>query len=741
MIALVLAAALGVFAVIAAMLARGLPEDLTILTWLHSQSSSPIDSALRWATYAGGMFVIVPIGVGVFAALRRRRRADAWFLVAAVAGSEILNLALKLAFHRERPSEAWSAAAAGYAFPSGHAMSSLVFYGALAALAWHSRWRWTVCAGSALLVVVVGTSRLALGVHYPSDVIAGWCAGAAWLSALTLSRAPHRGDVRALARGGAAALRVGVTRQRRRLARTRPENTIAVLAGLVGLLGIVSALTPGIASRVETLQTLLPTIASTAARFVVLAVGIALVWLARALAERRRRAWQLAVMLAATSVGAHVIRGLDVEEATVGALLVVLLVRYRPRFTVPGPRDITAPFVGSVAGLVAAAAFLEWSEHLETPPPGVVTRLAQMIAILLAARAFALWLRPLGERVLQGAEERRAAHRIVESDGHDSLSYFALRQDKHYHFSESGRSFLAYRTVGSVALVSGDPIGDPGEVLDLLADFQRMARARGWRVAVLGAGVQHLPEYRQLGLRSIRLGEEAIICPNDFSLEGRPIRKVRQSVTRLRREGFAIRFARASELTGDERAQVEAISREWLGRWPERGFTMAMDDLFSHSQTHLALATDQDGRIGGFLHLVPSPASGAISLSAMRRRHDVPNGLMEFLIVETINWARERGAPEVSLNFCVLTHALGRQKGVLRTALRFGLRRLDGVFQLERLLRFNRKFFPQWRARYVLVERLSDVPIVGIAFLRVEQLLTIPSARAAMRRKTSARTI
>jgi lysyl-tRNA synthetase, class II len=464
-----------------------------------------------------------------------------------------------------------------------------------------------------------------------------------------------------------------------------------------------------------------------------LGVGLALVWLARALAERRRRAWQLAVLLAATSVGAHVIHGLDVEEATFGVILLALLIRYRARFNVPGPRDITAPLLSSVAGLVAAAAFLAWADQLETPPPGVVTQVVQVTAVLLAARAFSLWLRPLGERVLQGAEERRAAHRIVESDGRDSLSYFALRQDKSYHFSASGRTFLAFRVLGSIALVSGDPIGDPGEVEQLVRDFQRMARTRGWRVAILGASAQHMPQYRQLGLRSIRLGEEAIICPKTFSLDGRPIRKVRQSVTRLRREGFAIRFARASDLTVDERAQLETISREWLGRWPERGFTMAMDCLFRHSQTHFALATDADGRIGGFLHLVPSPASGSVSLSAMRRRSDVPNGLMEFLIVETIAWARERNAPEVSLNFCVLTHAMGDQKGAIRAILRFGLRRLDGVFQLERLLRFNRKFFPEWRARYVLVERLTDVPLVGLAFLRVEQLLTLPTSRGRRR--------
>ena len=189
--------ALTSFVGIAIKVGRGIPDDTALLEWLHGHSTPTIDAILAWATYAGGLIVIAPVTLALVVALARRGRVtDAWFLLLSVSGSELLNAALKVAFGRRRPAASWASDAAGYSFPSGHAMSSLVFFGALTALAWGSRWRWCVVSISAFITVLVGASRLALGVHYPSDVVAGWCAGTVWLGAVMLLRAPRRNDLR-----------------------------------------------------------------------------------------------------------------------------------------------------------------------------------------------------------------------------------------------------------------------------------------------------------------------------------------------------------------------------------------------------------------------------------------------------------------------------------------------------------------------------------------------------------------
>ncbi|HEY2073330.1 MAG TPA: phosphatidylglycerol lysyltransferase domain-containing protein [Gaiellaceae bacterium] len=512
-----------------------------------------------------------------------------------------------------------------------------------------------------------------------------------------------------------------------RLRRLSPESLLAWAAAFVGGIGIASALTPEMANRFDLVRGVLPPGFPTAARIGALAFGIVLIWLARSLARRRRRAWQLAVVVVLASAVAHLAKGLDFEEAGISLLLLVALVRWRRRFDVPGDPASTRPLLalGFVVGTVAAIVLGIELRGGELPDRAgdVFTALG----FVFGATALWLWLRPFSQKVAQTVGERRVARALVDAYGSDSLSFFALRRDKSYFFSPTRRAFLAYRVVAGAALVSGDPVGDEAEFDSLLAEFRRVVRAHGWRLAVLGASDAQLDRYRAIGLRPILLGEEAVLRPDEFSLEGRPIRKVRQSVTRLEKAGYTLRVVPAEDADPELRAKLDAVSELWRGNQRERGFTMSIDELYVPG-TVFAVAESADGDVGGFLHLAPTAAGGGWSLSTMRRSPDSPNGLTEFLIAETLAWAKEQKATELSLNFCAFTELISEERAVTltRRLTRRALLAADGVFQLERLYAFNRKFFPEWRPRYLCVERLSDLPRVGLAYLHVEQLLVPP---------------
>jgi lysyl-tRNA synthetase class 2 len=230
-------------------------------------------------------------------------------------------------------------------------------------------------------------------------------------------------------------------------------------------------------------------------------------------------------------------------------------------------------------------------------------------------------------------------------------------------------------------------------------------------------------------MRAVAIGDEAVLRPATFSLEGRGVRKVRQSVTRLRRAGYEVQVLAPAQLPAALRADIDRVSREWRGRSAERGFSMAMDDLYAHDRARFAVAVDADQRVRGFLHLVPS-ASG-YSLSAMRRGAETPNGLMEFLICETTAWAAGVGAEELSLNFAVFADVLRADEDSpahLRAARQLVVG-LDRAFQLDRLFSFNRKFHPEWRTRYICFERARDVPALSLATLHVERVLAPPALR------------
>jgi len=502
----------------------------------------------------------------------------------------------------------------------------------------------------------------------------------------------------------------------------RGEQALGAAAALVGLVGIASALTPEIANRSDLVRGVLPPGVPGAARVLALAFGFGLVWLSRVLARRRRRAWQLAVALVTGISLAHLAKGLDVEEAAMGLLVLAALVRYRKRFDVPGDPRSVRPLLSTFAAL-AALALLSVVLDVRGLEGDRTEAVLAALTIVLTTRALYLWLRPISERIHESSEERRVARGLIRRHGDDSLAFFSLRHDKNYFFSPTRESFLAYKVVGGVALVSGGPIGAPTELQDLLAEFRRVCHARGWRLALLGVPAGDVPRARAVGLRAIKLGDEAVVRPRGFSIEGRSVRKLRQSVARLERAGYAFDTVCAGDVDADLRAELQRVSDAWRGAYVERGFSMAMDDPFRESETVFAIARRGDA-IGGFLHLVPS--ANGYSLGAMRRDPSTPNGLMEYLIVETLRWAADRGAEELSLNFCVFADLFGDPGTRLHTAARGALRVGDRIFQLERLLRFSRKFSPEWRPRYVCVERLADVPHVAVAYLRVESLLTPP---------------
>ena len=168
--------------------AEGFPFDEPILLAANAMARSGFDQLFLLFSAAGYLYGVVPVDIALVLALALRRRyREGVFAAVATGGSALLNLAAKQAFARDRPS-LWESIAPehNYSFPSGHAMGSMTLAVALVLLAWNTRWRWPVFAAMAVFVPMVGLSRVYLGVHYPSDILAGWAAAVAWTAGVYL---------------------------------------------------------------------------------------------------------------------------------------------------------------------------------------------------------------------------------------------------------------------------------------------------------------------------------------------------------------------------------------------------------------------------------------------------------------------------------------------------------------------------------------------------------------------------
>jgi lysyl-tRNA synthetase class 2 len=370
---------------------------------------------------------------------------------------------------------------------------------------------------------------------------------------------------------------------------------------------------------------------------------------------------------------------------------------------------------------------IDFHHHLAWVPLGAgVLGVLSMFAIAYVV------FRPLAApRSLPDPDLRRAAAGLVRRHGSDTLSFFKLRRDARYLFSEDRLAFVGYRIENRVLLVSGDPVGPDDALPGLVREVCRFAEAHGLELGVLGASERMLPMWREAGLRGVYLGDEAIVDARAFSLEGRAIRKVRQSVSRLQTAGYAAELVDLTRLDEKTAAELDRVSCGWRDGAAERGFSMSMDSLRCEERCDCALvvARDETGALRGFIHFVPTYGRAAMSLSVMRRDRDTPNGLMEFLVVRSIDLLRDAGAEEISLNFAAFARFMHAPRNPAERLVGRLARLANPYFQIESLYRFNAKFHPRWEPRYLAYERTRRLPRVGLAALWAEGQLRKPVLR------------
>jgi len=488
-------------------------------------------------------------------------------------------------------------------------------------------------------------------------------------------------------------------------------------------------------------------------------VCLALLLTARGLRHGGRLAWAGTLALLALSVVLNVVKGLDIEEATVGLAAAVWLASMRRAFPVL-PTRLAARralvlggggALAAIAGGVALSMAVGRRHHPRfgestravaqrlggdwaLPLPGAghfVTPMLVVFGIGLAGSTLWLLLSPRPGRRLSPAAhdvERERARAIVATYGGGTLDYFSLRDDKDWFFVDS--SVVAHSVRRGVCLVSPDPIGPDAERGEVLAAFLDYAQRQGWSVAMVGASAQWLPLYEAAGMRALYMGDEAVVDCGTFTLEGPPMKSLRGAYGRVQRAGYTAEFVDPLDITAEDRVALEALTAASRRGEAERGFSMTLSRMFDPADVGLLLTIvrDEQGAIQAFLQWVPATDVGGWSLDVMRRNPDgeQPNGIMDFAIVATIFHLAPTGG-RLGLNFAMLREVVANESTSGRARLsKAAVRALAGKAQVESLWRFNSKYDPAWVPRYVVLDSLDQVVLQGFAMADAEGVGELP---------------
>jgi lysyl-tRNA synthetase class 2 len=547
--------------------------------------------------------------------------------------------------------------------------------------------------------------------------------------------------------------------------RSRAPAVVGTLTYLVGFADIATGMRAGWRHRLLPLTDLLPG-AIAAAHAATVVAGILLLLLAHALRRRKRRAWRAAVALLASSVVLHTVK-FELVPMTMSLAVLIALIVYRAEFRASGDpttrwRAVRAFFALGAASLVVGVLTLTvLGRHVVGGPPSLLDKVQEVLAglvglegplrfvderstdlvgamllglgLMTALTTIYLALRPPEPRSeLTDADE--AAMRCLLHRSPDSLGYFNLRRDKSVVWSESGKSAIAYRVVSGVMLASGDPLGDPEAWPGAIASFLAEAGQHAWTPAVIGCSERAGNVWcRTAGFAALELGDEAVVDVETFSLDGRPMRNVRQMVKRIERAGYTTEVLRASDVSEGERRRALVDADAWRGTETERGFSMALGRLVDPVDPDCVfVVARQDGVMRGFLQFVPWGPDG-MSLDLMRRDRNADAGVNELLIVDALRACPGLGVKRVSLNFAAFRSTLERGERLGAGPVVRGWRRVllfaSRWFQIESLYRFNAKFQPTWEPRFVVFPATRDLPRIAIAALEAEAFLTWPHLR------------
>jgi phosphatidylglycerol lysyltransferase len=488
-------------------------------------------------------------------------------------------------------------------------------------------------------------------------------------------------------------------------------------AFLAGVILLVSGAMPAIQSRLGWLNAIVPLGVIELSHFVGSLAGVGLLILALGLRRRLDVAYHLTVVALAVGAVASLLKGADWEEACILAGVLAVLVPSRRHFyrrasltSEPWSLGWGLAFAAVLGGTVWLGFFAQrhlaysddlwWTFTLHGDAPRFLRASVGAIGLAVALALSRLFRPARPRHSPPSGEEIEHAARIARESGRADTNLATLG-DKALLFGESG-GLLMYAVSGRSWVSFGDPIGSPQEQTELAWRFKELADRHGGRPVFYEVGSAHLPIYLELGLSLFKIGEEARVPLDDFSLEGSDRRGVRRALGMVERKGGAFEIVPPHEVPA-LLPELERVSTAWLAskHTREKGFSLGFFDETYIARFPVAVVRCE-GRVVAFANVWLASAREEISVDLMRHESDAPHGVMEFLFVHLMMWGKEQGYRWFNMGMAPLSGFQRRALAPLWSRIGAVLyRHGEHFYNFQGLRQYKGKFDPVWEPKYV----------------------------------------
>ncbi|MCG6928965.1 MAG: bifunctional lysylphosphatidylglycerol flippase/synthetase MprF [Desulfofustis sp.] len=505
---------------------------------------------------------------------------------------------------------------------------------------------------------------------------------------------------------------------------------LAFTTFVAGAILLFSGATPALDHRLAWLQEIIPLPLLEISHFLGSLAGIGLILLARGLQRRLDGAYWVTLAVLATGIVLSLVKGLDYEEALLlilpfGALLPSRRFFYRrtsllnQSFTPAWIMMIAVVMISTVWLTLFSYKHVEYSGNLwwqfafDATAPRSLRATAGAAAILFAF-AVAHLLRPSVYRSGAATSAEMAAVEKIVAESSQASANLALLGDKSFLFSSRNDAFIMYAVERRSWVSMGDPVGPEDQWPELIWRFREQSDRFGGWTAFYQITPDHLPYYLDLGLSLTKLGETARVPLAAFSLDGSRRKGLRYTQRKLHKEGYCLRVLGADQVR-ERLDRLQEISDAWLTEkhTHEKGFSLGSFNPEYLCRFDMATVERADETIA-FATLWKTELGSELSVDLMRYDPaSAPNGIMDFLFVEVMNWGRDRNYQWFDLGMAPLSGIDDRSLAPLWNRMAGFVSRHGGHFyNFQGLRHYKEKFDPVWEPRYLASPSGLILPLI-----------------------------
>lgn len=514
-------------------------------------------------------------------------------------------------------------------------------------------------------------------------------------------------------------------------------------AGLTMVSGAVllfSGATSALPARMAILRDVLPLAVLEVSHFLSSVVGMMLLILARGLQRRLDAAYVLTLVLLVVGAVLSLLKGIDYEEATLLSLLALALAPAHQLFyrrTSLFSASFSWGWIIAIVAVLGCAGWLvgfsykhvEYSNNLwwefSFYHGGAPRALRALVGATTAGLLFALanLIRPARPDLRLPSEVELAKALPLIKNYSSAQAHLALMGDKTLLFDPEGKAFIMYDVEGRSWVAMGDPVGESDDARrELVWTFRDLCeRSGGWPL-FYQVRPEDLDLYLEVGMNLLKIGEEARVPLASFNLDGKSKKVLRNTINKLTREGLRLEIVPA-EAVSPLLPRLKHISDAWMRdkRVREKGFSLGTFDPGYLERTPMALVW-QGEELVAFANLFLTDNKEEASLDLMRHLPDSTSGIMDFLFVELMMWAKQEGYRWFNLGMAPLSGLQNRRTAPLWSrlgAMLFG--RGERFYNFRGLHKYKDKFDPVWEPRYLAVPNGIALPLV---FANVASLIS-----------------